>query len=95
MKILWCWRCRMDLPMLDDEEYRLVQSKVRLSDPEPFKDALSEFNRLTGFAETNINAVWHHRASDFGPPCPQCGKVLRTPVASKCFECGYPGRQPG
>ncbi len=24
MKILWCWRCRQDMPMLDEDEYRAV-----------------------------------------------------------------------
>lgn len=87
MKVLWCWRCKMKLPMLDESEFALVESKTR-------QEALAEFNRLTGFNETNINAVWHHRISLYGPPCPQCGKVLRTPVAFKCFECGYILRPP-
>jgi hypothetical protein len=24
MKILWCWRCRMELPMLDEEEFAII-----------------------------------------------------------------------
>lgn len=24
MKVLWCWRCKMDVPMLDDEEAVIV-----------------------------------------------------------------------
>ena len=24
MKVLWCWRCRMELPMLDEEEFAIV-----------------------------------------------------------------------
>ena len=26
MKMLWCWRCKVDVPMLDDEEFRRVMS---------------------------------------------------------------------
>jgi len=22
MKIIWCWRCKMDVPMLHDEEFK-------------------------------------------------------------------------
>ncbi len=22
MKMLWCWRCKRDVPMLDDEEFK-------------------------------------------------------------------------
>ena len=52
--------------------------------------ALDRYFEITGFRETNHNAIWHHRRSIYGPPCSHCGKVLRTPVASKCFECGTP-----
>ncbi len=24
MKIMWCWRCKMEVPMLDEEEYAVV-----------------------------------------------------------------------
>ena len=33
-----------------------------------FAPALQAYERLTGVAETNINAVWHHRRSLYGPP---------------------------
>src|SRR5438876_1220698 len=25
MKSMWCWRCKMDLPMLDEDEWRRVE----------------------------------------------------------------------
>ena len=50
--------------------------------------ALKKYQDITGFKETNINAIWHHRASLFGAPCEACGKPLRTPKASLCAECG-------
>ncbi|MGL4611666.1 MAG: hypothetical protein ACRCYY_18640 [Trueperaceae bacterium] len=34
--------------------------------------------------------LWHHRIAMYGSPCQHCGKVLKTPKASKCFECGQP-----
>lgn len=43
---------------------------------------------FTGVPETNANAVWHHRASEYGPPCEHCGKPLRTPRARWCPACG-------
>jgi hypothetical protein len=52
--------------------------------------ALAFYRELTGFDETNINALWHHRLADYGPPCAQCGKPLRTPRAKLCAACGHP-----
>lgn len=51
--------------------------------------ALQRYFELIGFRETNINALWHHRISLYGDPCPHCGKPLRTLVANKCVECGW------
>lgn len=47
------------------------------------------YEMFTGVAETNPNAVWHHVASLYGPPCPACGKPLRTPRARLCAACGW------
>jgi hypothetical protein len=50
--------------------------------------ALALYREMTGFAETNVNAIWHHRASLYGPLCSTCGKPLRTPRAKFCAACG-------
>jgi hypothetical protein len=52
-------------------------------------DALKVYERLTGFKETNPNALWHHRRSIYGPPCPSCGKPFRTPQARFCAACSF------
>jgi hypothetical protein len=54
--------------------------------------ALKRFFRITSFHETNINALWHHRLSLYGPPCNVCGKPLRSPRAKMCAACGSPSR---
>lgn len=51
--------------------------------------ALDRYEQMTGFPETNVNALWHHRLSELGPPCSACGKPLRTQVARFCAECGH------
>lgn len=51
--------------------------------------ALDLYCELTGFYETNIDALWHHRISLYGESCPHCGKPLRTPVARFCAACGW------
>jgi len=57
---------------------------------ERFKACLDAYERLTGFRESNPNAVMHHRLVLYGPPCLACGKPLRTPRASRCMACGAP-----
>jgi hypothetical protein len=50
--------------------------------------ALDFYFDLTGFKETNVSALYHHRISLYGPPCAACGKPLRSPRASFCAACG-------
>lgn len=53
-----------------------------------FAPVLAAWIDLTGFQETNPNAVLHHRMALYGPPCHTCGKPLRSPAASFCAACG-------
>jgi len=79
--------------MLDDDEFARALSTIQDGASKPLQ-LLDEYNRLTGFRETNPNAVWHHRISLYGPPCGSCGKPLRTPVATFCAACGAPRVRP-
>ena len=55
-----------------------------------FSPARQIYARITGLEdETHHNAIMHHRISLYGPPCPECGKVTRTPKARWCLECGH------
>jgi len=76
----------------DVQQYR-VQNKCSLADALEHAHghtALELYRAITGFAETNINAIRHHRISLYGLPCQACGKPLRTPRASFCAACGAP-----
>ena len=44
---------------------------------------------ITGFDETNPNAIWHHIIDEHGPDCPNCSKPLRTKRARYCAACGF------
>lgn len=93
MEILYCWRCKMDIPMLDESEWAQVSSELRRRDVKKraaFQLALDAYERLTGFKETNVNALHHHRISLYGPACSSCGKPMRTPDATLCGACMRP-----
>jgi len=60
MKMLWCWRCKAEVPMLDDDEWRRVSSLFHTgTERNPRKrmyaPALREYERITGFHEANPN----------------------------------------
>jgi hypothetical protein len=42
---------------------------------------------ITGVAD--IDDLWHHRRREWGPECPRCHYLLRTPEASFCAHCGW------
>jgi hypothetical protein len=78
--------------MLDDEEFskakELYSACFRNSTPVRFQPLLNYYRELTGFAETEGNAIMHHQISQYGPPCENCGKPYRTPQSSFCAACG-------
>lgn len=97
MKTLWCWRCRMEMPMLNEEEYAIARRlytegfrnyKHGKTRQEQFKSMLDYYKELTGFEETEPNAILHHQIEQYGPPCTNCGKPYRTTIASFCAACG-------
>jgi hypothetical protein len=90
MKTLWCWRCKTDVTMLDDDEFKRVFSLFNTeghSQDQVFGRARDEYERITGVRETNPNAIHHHRLSLYGLPCANCRKPLRTPRANLCGFC--------
>jgi hypothetical protein len=89
----------MQIPMLDEAEYRQAYALYRegMHNREtPYQDTQQRFKKfldyyfeITGFEETEPNAILHHRVAQYGPPCENCGKPYRTPVASFCAACGH------
>jgi hypothetical protein len=94
MKLLWCWRCKTEVPMLDDDEFKHALSLKGTETGDlwnrQFGPVLREYERITGFQETNINAFYHHLISLYGPPCHSCGRPLRSPNAKLCGACMAP-----
>jgi hypothetical protein len=61
---------------------------------EKFQPVCDAYEQITGYRETNANAVMHHRLAQYGPPCGECGKPLRTPRARFCAACGWKPADP-
>ncbi len=89
----------MDVPMLDEEEGKIaskllsegfqeVKTDRKTPFNENFKKLLDYYNNLTGFEETNPNAIMHHFIDMYGPDCENCGKPYRTETAAFCPKCG-------
>ena len=71
----------MDIPMLDKEEFAIASklySKGFIIGNENiqnrFQELLDYYNSLTGFGETEPNAIMHHAIELIGSDCENCGK---------------------
>jgi len=85
----------MEIPMLDEKEYEIAENLYRKGfrvlekdRTKRFNELLEFYNELTGFNETEPNAIMHHRISLYGTDCEKCGKPYRTPKAKICAYCG-------
>ncbi len=94
----WCWRCQMEVPMLNEEEFTKAKelygkaSKWRVGElkvKERFNPLLEYYNELTAWNETEPNAIMHHGMEQYGADCPNCSKPLRTKKARYCAACGF------
>lgn len=106
MKEYYCWRCEMEVPMLEEHEWEIIAplltnqiesikayriengTDLKTAVQAAFKPATDKYFELTGFMESNYAAIYHHRLSNFGSECTQCGHLFRTPKASFCANCG-------
>lgn len=84
----------MDVEMLDEIEFAKAAElyKTSFTNQDSYevrmKPLLDYYKEVTGFEETEPNAIMHHRIAQYGPPCENCGKPYRTPQASFCAACG-------
>ena len=62
----------------------LEEARRRSSD-----DALDYYERLTGVRLAHPDELYWVGLSAYGSPCPGCAKLLRTPRAKLCAECGF------
>lgn len=50
--------------------------------------AMAVFELLTGMGGVHYEIIHHHRLSDWGSECGDCGYLLRSPKANSCVNCG-------
>ncbi|MEM7249326.1 MAG: hypothetical protein AAF533_28695 [Acidobacteriota bacterium] len=89
--------------MLDEDEFARIEAVRRFClealdvegiDAIPgalsivLQPVLDEYELLTGYRETNVNAIAHHRLALQPPPCDVCGKPLQSSQARICGHCG-------
>jgi hypothetical protein len=70
------------------EGLSLAEARMKVS-----KHACERYRKITGFEESNAEAIWHHRRALYGCDCPKCGKPFRTPAAHYCVECGFKNKE--
>jgi hypothetical protein len=65
------------------------RAEARTTEPDgSYAAARAKYRELTGFDEPQVAAIWHHQLRLFGPPCANCGRLLRTANARYCSGCG-------
>jgi hypothetical protein len=85
-------------------EYQLrlrTRSKAELPPGSTSRQALfgalqEAYERVTGltFDGDDPMMIQHYRASYYGPPCPYCGRLLRSRRARQCLECSMDWHDP-
>jgi hypothetical protein len=88
----------MEIPMLDEVEFEKASDLYRKgfhnhevsleSRSLRFKELLDFYFEITGYTETEPNAILHHRIELYGENCERCGKPYRTNTATFCASCG-------
>lgn len=68
------------------EQWRAVRNQLGHLDSEAETKAANEYHRLERIKRMPEVAASPRHAG--GPPCPKCGKPLRTALARQCFLCG-------
>jgi hypothetical protein len=103
MKTYYCWRCKKQMPLLDEDEWSEIQPFIKSCYGNPMdkydeikwarrvqrqQDAVKKFEELTCAADVAFDVIEHHRLLQWGEECRQCGELLRTPKARYCCNCG-------
>lgn len=52
-------------------------------------DALDQYEQISGVRLAHPDELAWVRLARYGRPCPDCGKLFRTPRAKLCVECGF------
>lgn len=88
MKLLWCWRCKTEVPMLDDDEFKHALSLKGTGTGDlwngQFGPVLREYERITGFQEADLRRNRPSQTVSFENWAPYV--MSWSPSAIKCSE---------
>jgi hypothetical protein len=101
MEMHYCWRCKKELPFLDELEFGVISPLLGIKldiylSPIENDDEIELLKRIpvdifesiTGYRLQCRSDIHHHRLSAVGSSCKGCDHLLRTHKASFCANCG-------
>jgi hypothetical protein len=73
------------------KDYRRTHSHSSLAEAKRHScdDVLEYYESLSGIRLDDPDQLYWVQLSRYGRPCPKCRKLLRTPRAKLCVECGF------
>ncbi len=85
MNVLWCWRCREDVPMLDDDEWALImRAHQHWDDPERSLAVINAERATRGLTPLKPEPMERHPTQHRCWRAINCSPASRNPIPMWC-----------